>query len=149
MRKSADAFVTASNGATCRAASISGEGFAVPFEPFDTTVFDLMASVSQQMAGLRQLIEQGAVVAATDYPGLGTTGPHPYLVGDSEARAVIDSVRAAHNLPGAETGNSFAVWGHSQGGQASLFDDLDDLLVSADALEVAAPLSLSSQSCTP
>ena len=80
--------------------------------------------VFQQMAGLRQLIEQGVVVAATDYPGLGTPGPHPYLVGDSEARAVIDSVRAARNLPGAETGNSFAVWGHSQGGQASLYTGL-------------------------
>jgi alpha-beta hydrolase superfamily lysophospholipase len=80
--------------------------------------------VFQQMAGLRQLIEQGAVVAATDYPGLGTPGPHPYLVGDSEARAVIDSVRAARNMQGAEAGNSFAVWGHSQGGQASLYTGL-------------------------
>jgi pimeloyl-ACP methyl ester carboxylesterase len=75
-------------------------------------------------AGLRQLIEQGAVVAATDYPGLGTAGPHPYLVGDSEARAVIDSVRAARSLPGVGEGNSFAVWGHSQGGQASLYTGL-------------------------
>jgi pimeloyl-ACP methyl ester carboxylesterase len=80
--------------------------------------------VFQQMAGLRQLIEQGAVVAATDYPGLGTAGPHPYLVGDSEARAVIDSVRAARSLPGVGEGNSFAVWGHSQGGQASLYTGL-------------------------
>src|SRR5262245_13845877 len=80
--------------------------------------------VFQQMAGLRQLIEQGAVVAATDYPGLGTPGPHPYLVGDSEARAVIDSVRAARNMPSADGGNSFAVWGHSQGGQASLYTGL-------------------------
>ncbi|MBP0112749.1 alpha/beta fold hydrolase [Bradyrhizobium vignae] len=80
--------------------------------------------VFQQMAGLRQLIEQGAVVAATDYPGLGTPGPHPYLVGDSEARAVVDSVRAARNMQGAEAGNSFAVWGHSQGGQASLYTGL-------------------------
>ncbi|GAB1716845.1 MAG: hypothetical protein NTAFB05_18870 [Nitrobacter sp.] len=78
----------------------------------------------QQMAGLRRLIEQGAVVAATDYPGLGTVGPHPYLVGDSEARAVIDSVRAARNLPGVGEGNRFAVWGHSQGGQASLYTGL-------------------------
>ena len=31
--------------------------------------------VFQQMAGLRQLIEQGAVVAATDYPGLGHRRP--------------------------------------------------------------------------
>jgi pimeloyl-ACP methyl ester carboxylesterase len=80
--------------------------------------------VFQQMAGLRQLIEQGAVVAATDYPGLGTVGPHPYLVGDSEARAVIDSVRAARSLPGVGGGNDFAVWGHSQGGQASLYTGL-------------------------
>ena len=70
------------------------------------------------------MIEQGAVVAATDYPGLGTAGPHPYLVGDSEARAVIDSVRVARNMPGAGGGNSFAVWGHSQGGQASLYTGL-------------------------
>jgi pimeloyl-ACP methyl ester carboxylesterase len=84
----------------------------------------LAVFVFQQMAGLRQLIEQGAVVAATDYPGLGTPGPHPYLVGDSEARAVIDSVRAARNLPGVGDGNSFAVWGHSQGGQASLYTGL-------------------------
>jgi pimeloyl-ACP methyl ester carboxylesterase len=80
--------------------------------------------VFQQMAGLRQLIERGAVVAATDYPGLGTAGPHPYLVGDSQARAVIDSVRAARNIPGADGGNDFAVWGHSQGGQASLYTGL-------------------------
>jgi len=80
--------------------------------------------VFQQMAGLRQLIEQGALVAATDYPGLGTPGPHPYLVGDSEARAVIDSVRAARSLPGVGGSNSFAVWGHSQGGQASLYTGL-------------------------
>jgi pimeloyl-ACP methyl ester carboxylesterase len=80
--------------------------------------------VFQQMAGLRQLIEQGVVVAATDYPGLGTAGPHPYLVGDSEARAVIDSVRAARSLPNVGDGISFAVWGHSQGGQASLYTGL-------------------------
>lgn len=80
--------------------------------------------VFQQMAGLRQLIEHGAVVAATDYPGLGTAGPHPYLVGDSEARAVIDFVRAARNLPGVDGGTDFAVWGHSQGGQASLYTGL-------------------------
>ncbi len=80
--------------------------------------------VFQQMAGLRPLVEQGVVVAATDYPGLGTAGPHPYLVGDSEARAVIDSVRVARSMPGTGGGSSFAVWGHSQGGQAALFTGL-------------------------
>jgi acetyl esterase/lipase len=75
----------------------------------------------QQIAGSRRLLEDGYAIAATDYPGLGTPGPHPYLVGESEARAVIDSVRAARLFPGLENSNRFAVWGHSQGGQASLF----------------------------
>jgi hypothetical protein len=48
--------------------------------------------VFQQIAGSRKLLENGYAIAATDYPGLGTPGPHPYLVGESEARAVIDSV---------------------------------------------------------
>ena len=75
----------------------------------------------QQMAGSRRLLESGYAIAATDYPGLGTPGPHPYLVGDSEARAVIDSVRAARSFPGLEKSTRYAVWGHSQGGQAVLF----------------------------
>jgi pimeloyl-ACP methyl ester carboxylesterase len=75
----------------------------------------------EQIQGLRSFVRDGYVVAATDYPGLGTPGPHPYLVGTSEARAVIDSVRVAAQLPGAGGGKRFVVWGHSQGGHASLF----------------------------
>jgi acetyl esterase/lipase len=77
--------------------------------------------VFQQMAGSRRLLKNGYAIAATDYPGLGTPGPHPYLVGDSEARAVIDSVRAARSFPGLQNSTRYAVWGHSQGGQAVLF----------------------------
>jgi pimeloyl-ACP methyl ester carboxylesterase len=65
-------------------------------------------------------LTHGWTVTATDYPGLGTPGPHPYLVGDSEGRAVIDSVRAARNLNGSLS-NVWIVAGHSQGGQAALF----------------------------
>src|SRR6201996_3697499 len=75
----------------------------------------------QQMQGLREMVQRGYAVAATDYPGLGTPGPHPYLVGESEARAVVDSVRAARSFPGLENSTRYAVWGHSQGGQAALF----------------------------
>ena len=78
----------------------------------------------QQIQGLRTFVERGYVVAATDYPGLGTPEPHPYLVGDSEARAVIDAVRVAGTMPGAGGGKRFTVWGHSQGGQAALFTGL-------------------------
>ena len=75
--------------------------------------------------GLRAMLARGYVVTATDYPGLGTPEVHPYLVGQSEARAVLDSVRAAREIPEAGAGNRFAAWGHSQGGQAALFTGLE------------------------
>jgi hypothetical protein len=65
--------------------------------------------------------DAGYVVAATDYEGLGTPGPHPYLVGGSEARGVLDSIRAARALPDAHAGESAVVLGISQGGHAALF----------------------------
>jgi len=71
--------------------------------------------------GLAGMVKAGMVVVATDYPGLGTPGVHPYLVGESEARAVVDSVRAVRRMPEAAAGDRFAVWGHSQGGHAALF----------------------------
>jgi pimeloyl-ACP methyl ester carboxylesterase len=70
---------------------------------------------------LPALIALDYVVAATDYPGLGTSGPHPYLVGESEARAVIDCVRAAREIDKAGANLRFTAWGHSQGGHAALF----------------------------
>ena len=71
--------------------------------------------------GLSEMVKQGFVVAATDYPGLGAGTVHPFLDGPSEGRAVLDSVRAAAAFPGASTAPRFALWGHSQGGQAVLF----------------------------
>lgn len=67
-------------------------------------------------------LERGMVVVATDYEGLGTPGRHPYLVGESEGRGVLDIVRAARSL-GDRVGasNRVVIWGHSQGGHAALF----------------------------
>ena len=78
----------------------------------------------QQIQGLREMIRRGYIVAATDYPGLGTLGPHPYLVGNSEGRAVLDSLRAARELAGPDGSSRVAIWGHSQGGQAALYAGL-------------------------
>ena len=75
----------------------------------------------QTIIGLRDFVAAGDIVVATDYPGLGTPGPHPYLVGASEGRAVIDAVRAASTLPRSDASHDFVVWGHSQGGQAAIF----------------------------
>ena len=92
----------------------------------------------QQIQGMREMMRRGYIVAATDYPGLGTPETHPYLVGVSEARAVIDSVRIARALTGAPA--RFAVWGHSQGGQAALFTGLiaKDYAPELDLVGVAA-----------
>jgi acetyl esterase/lipase len=84
----------------------------------------LARSLFRQIQGLRAMVELGYVVVATDYPGLGTPETHPYLVGVSEGRAVLDSVRAARQMPEAAVGSRFAVWGHSQGGQAALYTGL-------------------------
>ena len=76
----------------------------------------------RSIQGLNEMLARGYIVAATDYPGLGTPGVHPYLVGISEGRAVLDSVRAARQLAGpGGAANAFAAWGHSQGGHAALF----------------------------
>ncbi|MBB5744865.1 lipase family protein [Brevundimonas variabilis] len=66
-------------------------------------------------------VRDGYVVVAPDYPGLGNPGAHPYLVGVTTARSVLDGVRAARALPGASAGPRFAVWGESQGGHAALW----------------------------
>ena len=40
----------------------------------------------------------GFIVAVTDYEGLSTPGPHPYLNGEAVADDVVDAVRAARQL---------------------------------------------------
>jgi pimeloyl-ACP methyl ester carboxylesterase len=80
-----------------------------------------MTEVFELIPGLATFLAAGYVVAATDYEGLGTAGVHPYLVGESEGRAVLDAARAARDLPEAGAGDQLLLWGHSQGGQASLF----------------------------
>jgi pimeloyl-ACP methyl ester carboxylesterase len=81
----------------------------------------LRASPLKTIGGLNDLVASGVVVAATDYPGLGTKGPVGYLVGKGQAYATIDSVRAAKQIPGVGGGPDFALWGYSQGGHAALF----------------------------
>ncbi len=62
----------------------------------------------------------GYVVAATDYEGLASAGPHPYFNGEAVADDVIDIVRAARGLD-ARVSRTWLVTGFSQGGHAALF----------------------------
>jgi pimeloyl-ACP methyl ester carboxylesterase len=70
---------------------------------------------------LPELIDKGWIYVASDYVGQGTPGPHPYLVGEGEARSALDSIRALHQMTGLRAGDDTVVWGHSQGGHAALW----------------------------
>lgn len=70
---------------------------------------------------LTEMIARGYVVVAPDYAGLGTSQPHPYLIGTSAGYSVLDAVRAAKGIADAGAGSRFAVWGESQGGHAALW----------------------------
>ena len=69
--------------------------------------------------GLAELLAAGTTVIAPDYEGYGGRGVHPYLVGRSEGRSMLDALRAARSVSGG-TGRS-AAYGWSQGGHAAIF----------------------------
>lgn len=73
---------------------------------------------------LGALLEEGWVYVASDYAGLTTQGPHPYLIGDGEARSVLDAARAAHDLSELTLSLETVIWGHSQGGHAALWSGI-------------------------
>jgi len=75
----------------------------------------------QQTPAIERMLAEGLVVTITDYPGLGTPGMHPYMVGPVAAQSVLDSVRAARQIPEVNAGNEFVVWGASQGGNSALW----------------------------
>lgn len=79
------------------------------------------ADMVSLLPSIGKVVSQGYVVAATDYEGLGTPGTHPYLVGASEARGVLDIVKAAQQIRATDASDKTFVWGQSQGGQAALF----------------------------
>jgi alpha-beta hydrolase superfamily lysophospholipase len=73
---------------------------------------------------LAPALAAGWVVIAPDYPGLGTPGPHPFLIGPGEARSVLDAVLAARGLSGLALAPQTLIWGHSQGGNAALWSGI-------------------------
>ncbi|MCM0640925.1 lipase family protein [Cellulomonas wangsupingiae] len=86
------------------------------------------------------VLAQGWALVATDYAGLGTAGPHAYLVGEPAAHDVLDAVRAAHQLDDVALSDRHVVWGHSQGGGAALWTGIvaPDYAPDVDLLGVAA-----------
>ena len=65
-------------------------------------------------------INQGYVVVATDYQGLGGGGKHQYAVAQTNGRDVINSARAASSMQEVGAGKKTVVYGWSQGGGATI-----------------------------
>ncbi|NQU37946.1 MAG: hypothetical protein HQ526_10180 [Actinobacteria bacterium] len=100
------------------------------------------------MPFIQTMADQGWVVTATDYVGLGTPGDPYYLIADSEAEDVVNSVRVARAFPGSQAGSKYVVMGHSQGGHSAIWTgemskklapelELLGVTVSAPAAELA------------
>jgi pimeloyl-ACP methyl ester carboxylesterase len=68
-----------------------------------------------------RIVTAGWVVVATDYSFAEKGGPHPYLIGEGEARAALDSVRAARQMSDLTLDKHMVIWGYSQGGHAALW----------------------------
>jgi uncharacterized membrane protein HdeD (DUF308 family)/alpha-beta hydrolase superfamily lysophospholipase len=97
------------HGTTGYAQQCAPTNLPEPF-PLDGVTPDLPAAINA-----------GYIVVGTDYMGLGTEDPHPYLIGEPVARATLDSIRALSEIPELNPDNKNFVWGHSQGGGTALW----------------------------
>jgi hypothetical protein len=68
----------------------------------------------------KEFIDQGYVVVATDYQGLGGGGKHQYAVAGTNGRDVINSARAASSMKEVGAGKKIVIYGWSQGGGATI-----------------------------
>lgn len=75
----------------------------------------------QNVPAVPEALDNGWVMVATDYAGMGTEGVSPYLIGRGQAYSALDAVRAAQQLPEVSLSDHTVVWGHSQGGHAALW----------------------------
>lgn len=67
---------------------------------------------------LNKWLSEGFAIVATDYQGVGTPGPHPYLKTRPAAYSVLDSIRAVLG-GGFGVSNKILLVGQSQGGGAA------------------------------
>jgi pimeloyl-ACP methyl ester carboxylesterase len=81
----------------------------------------LFSAPSGGIPGRDRILKAGWVVVETDYSFAEKGGPHPYLIGEGEARAALDSVRAARQMSELTLDKRMVVWGYSQGGHAALW----------------------------
>ena len=68
-----------------------------------------------------RMLSLGYAVVMTDYEGLGTPGDHPYVIGRTLGRNVLDSLRAAlaFDEAGLDADLPLGIIGYSEGGHSS------------------------------
>ncbi|AKK11861.1 lipase family protein [Corynebacterium uterequi] len=76
-------------------------------------------NINYELLSQYQALAAGMRVVSTDYIGLGTPGPHTYVLHTEEGRAVLDAARAGLHLAGQPADSPVAFWGYSQGGGAA------------------------------
>ena len=76
---------------------------------------------AQEFDSVSSATSHGYAVVGPDYEGLGGPGRHPYLVGISEGRSMLDAGLAARHVPGVYLSPETSVLGFSQGGHAALW----------------------------
>ncbi|MEX3504576.1 lipase family protein [Corynebacterium sp. LK2510] len=95
----------------------SGDACAPSRGPWLTAQLDAVApalGLNYELPSYTAAALLGMRVVVVDYIGLGTPGPHTYVLHDEEAHAVIDAARAV-----APAGDPVAFYGYSQGGGAA------------------------------
>src|SRR6476469_2514778 len=84
----------------------------------------LLSMTTKGVPWCNRIVMAGWVVVATDYSFAEKRGPHPYLIGEGEARAALDSVRAARQMAELTLDKRMVIWGYSQGGHAALWSGI-------------------------
>ena len=93
-------------------------GLADPCAPSVSLDGDGIHSIEIALLG-GYVADHGIAIVSTDYEGLGGPGRHPFLVGESEGRSVLDAILAARQLPDVAFEERVGIIGYSQGGHAS------------------------------
>ncbi|WP_084515527.1 lipase family protein [Nocardia acidivorans] len=100
-------------------------GYAVGTQGLADTVaaasWQLRFGLEYESVFITAALRRGWALAITDYPGLGNSGTHPYVMGRSLGPAVLDSMRAARRLPaaGLDPNGPLGIYGYSEGGCAA------------------------------
>lgn len=94
------------------------------FDPAqDLNEYNLIGGTSWTDFGVpaaTELIAKGYAIVATDYQGLGGGGVHQYAMAATQARDVINAVRALGSMGLSGGAKAAAVYGWSQGGGATI-----------------------------